>query len=286
MTHWGSADDDRRAIESDLRPDDESQVMRESGIPPTHLRPSRDRLVDRTAECIEAALAESARTEANLNLLLRGLEQIVSGASASRESNSMLSRELDSLRDVLARSSAEEMALRQRVRLLEQAVERARRDAALERAFFLEQEDAFLAEILTDHEREVAELRRRLMDALTKSSQSGPAQKPSGTAARAAHESGSQLVHQGAPDTMLPRSGEVAVVRLGTLRIPRPAQSDPHDTPTPLPRSRTPAPSSKPPVVVQKPPIAARPVVGYSLRDGEVAEERVETPSTKNLRPS
>jgi len=280
MTYSGSraADHDRQAIESDPRPSDDGLGMRESGIPPAHLRPSRERLVDRTAECIEAALAESARTEANLNLLLRALEQIVAGASASRESNSMLSRELDSLSDVLARSGAEEMALRQRVRLLEQAVERARRDAALERAFFLEQEDAFLAEILTDHEREVAELRRRLMEALTKASQPGVSQRQSGTTVRPTLESGRQPVHQGAPDTVLPRSGEVAVVRLGTLKIPRPSPNDAHDRPTPVPRSSTPSPSSRPPVVVQKSHIATRPIVGYSLKDGEVAEERVETP--------
>jgi hypothetical protein len=159
-------------------------------------------------------------------------------------------------------------------------VERARRDAALERAFFLEQEDAFLAEILTDHEREVAELRRRLMDALTKASHSGAAQRPSGTTARATLESGNQPIHRGAPDTVLPKSGEVAVVRLGTLKIPRPTPNDPHDRPTPVPRSFTSAPSSKAPVIAQKPHIATRPIVGYSLKDGEIAEERVETPST------
>jgi hypothetical protein len=281
MSYSGAAGRGRREIEGDRPRDDDSQTMRESGIPPAHLRPPRERLIDKTAESIEAALAESARTEANLNLLLRGLEQIVAGASASRESNSMLSRELDSLRDVMARSSAEEMALRQRVRLLEQSVERARRDAALERAFFLEQEDAFLAEILTDHEREVAELRRRLMDALSNASQIGPAPRQSGTTARPKLETDGQPVHQGAPDTVLPRSGEVAVVRLGTLRIPRPTAAE-ENRPTPVPRSSTSAPSSKPPVVVQKPPMAARPIVGYSLKDGEVAEERVETtPSSR-----
>lgn len=279
MTYSGAADHDRDSIESEPRPDDNAgTTLRESGIPPAHLRPPRERLVDKTVECIEAALAESARTEANLNLLLRGLEQIVAGASASRDSNSMLSRELDSLRDVLARSSAEEMALRQRVRLLEQAVERARRDAALERAFFLEQEDAFLAEILTDHEREVAELRRRLMEALTRASQTAP--KQSGTTARPRHESDSEPVHRGAPDTVVPSSGEVAVVRLGTLKIPRPVQIEQQHRPTPFPRSFTPSPSSKPPVVVQKPHLATRPIVGYSLRDGEVAEEHIETPTT------
>lgn len=277
MTYSSAADQNRDRIDSNSASEGTSEHPRESGIPPTHLRRSRDRLIDLTAESIEAALAESARTEANLNLLLRGLEQIVAGASASRESNSMLSRELDNLRDVLARSSAEEMALKQRVRLLEQAVERARRDAALERAFFLEQEDAFLAEILTDHEREVAELRRRLMDALSRPSQSqqAPASRQSGMTSRIA----SEPIHHGAPDTVLPGSGEVAVVRLGTLRIPRPTANE-QERPTPIPRTPTPAPSSKPPVVLQKPPIASRPIVGYSLRDGEIAEERVETPSS------
>jgi hypothetical protein len=279
MTYFSAADRDPDRVDSQPPAEGTSErAPRESGIPPTHLRPTRERLVDMTAECIEAALAESARTEANLNLLLRGLEQIMAGASASRDSNSMLSRELDSLRDVLARSGAEEMALRQRVRLLEQAVERARRDATLERAFFLEQEDAFLAEILTDHEREVAELRRRLMDALSRASQATPASRQSGVSARASERS-AEPTHKGAPDTVLPGSGEVAVVRLGTLRVPR-ATPNEQERPTPLPRSSTPAPTSRPPVLLQKPPIASRPIVGYSLRDGEVAEERVETPST------
>lgn len=256
VEHESVGDDDHKL-------DDPSRLpLRESGIPPAHMRPARERLVDQTAESIEAALAESARTEANLNLLLRGLEQIVSGAGAARDSNSMLSRELDNLRDALARSGAQEMALKQRVRLLEQAVERARRDAALERAFFLEQEDAFLAELLTEHEREIGELRRRLMEALARTPASG-------------------------------------VVRLGTIKIPRPATDDPEATPLPSSRepeaaapipysspapatlphvTPTPAPSSSKPPLARKPDPTTRPLVGYSLRHGEVAEERFHTP--------
>lgn len=287
MTHSGAAEDDGRDSN-----EPGANAMRESGIPPAESRYSHERIVvDRIEGNLETALAESARTEANLNLLLRALEQIVSGASAARESNSMLSRELDGLREHLARSGADEMALRQRVRLLELAVDRARREAALEREFFLEQEDAFLAELLTDHEREVAELRRRLAEALTRTPTSG-------------------------------------VVRLGTMKIPRPSPGGPtsNDSPpidllrndpdaTPIPRSSTPpgpmvapvvseasrptplpistpAPATFPNVaaasptpakvpLLQKPDPATRPLVGYSLRDGEVAEERIERHSRR-----
>src|ERR1041384_1237980 len=98
MTKAGAAPQERDQTQTG-RPDDTQQTLQESGIPPAHFRASYATLADKTAECIEAALAESARTEANLNLLLRGLEQIVAGASASRASKSILSPEPDILRD-------------------------------------------------------------------------------------------------------------------------------------------------------------------------------------------
>src|SRR5262249_9726022 len=49
-----------------------------------------------------------------------------------------------------------------RVQSLERQLETASRDAALARSRFIEQEDRFLAELLTDHEREVSDLRNKL----------------------------------------------------------------------------------------------------------------------------
>jgi hypothetical protein len=100
-----------------------------------------------------------------------------------------------------------------------------------------------------------------------------------------------------------PTSG---VVRLGTIKIPRPAHSDseatplptsrepappalvPRSTPAPatLPRSSpTPAPSSSKPPLAKKPDPTTRPLVGYSLREGEVAEERIQTPVSSTAKP-
>jgi hypothetical protein len=139
-------------------------------------------------EHIESALAECTRTEANLGSLLRGLTHLAAGATAAREANTTLLQELDALRELLGQSNEHEMSLRGRVRALEQALETSERDAALARAVLIEQEDLFLAELLTDHEREVARLERRLVEA--QASTSGTF--PSATLTRALAEAAAQ----------------------------------------------------------------------------------------------
>ena len=141
------------------------QRLRESGIPPAHERTwAAPTVAAEAGGHIEAALAECTRTEANLGSLLRGLTHLTAGATAAREANEALLQELDTIRQLLGRSNEHELSLRTRVRALEQALENAERDAALARALLIEQEDLFLAELLTDHERELEALERRLLE--------------------------------------------------------------------------------------------------------------------------
>ncbi|HEX4339257.1 MAG TPA: hypothetical protein VH062_25290 [Polyangiaceae bacterium] len=142
------------------------QQLRESGIPSAQERTwTTPTIAAEGVEHVETALAECTRTEANLGALLRGLTHLSAGANAARDANTSLLKELDTMRELLGRSNEHELSLRGRVRALEQALEDAERNAALARAVLLEQEDLFLAELLTDHERELGALKRRLSEA-------------------------------------------------------------------------------------------------------------------------
>ncbi|MEP7053028.1 MAG: hypothetical protein ABJB12_21870 [Pseudomonadota bacterium] len=138
----------------------------ESGIPPARLRDEVS--LEGGVERLELALAHVTRTEANLGLVLRGLKHLAAGATAARDANADLSRELDELRTHLARGNEEEHALRFRMGQLEQLLDVIRHESARERAFLIEQQDQFLVQIMNDHERQVADLRRMLKDALTR----------------------------------------------------------------------------------------------------------------------
>jgi hypothetical protein len=152
---------DRAPDSSPLRVSHNTQF--ESGIPPARLRANAS--LERGVEKLDLALAGVTRTEANLGLLVRGLKHLAAGAIAAREANTELSHELDALRTHLTRSHEEEHALRFRMSQLEQLLDVIRREGARERAFLIEQHDSFLVEIMTDHDRQVAELRRTLKEA-------------------------------------------------------------------------------------------------------------------------
>jgi hypothetical protein len=141
------------------------QRLRESGIPPAHERIwATPTIAAQADDHIESALAECTRAEANLGSLIRGLSHLTAGANAAREANTTLLNELDTMRELLGRSNEYELSLRLRVQGLEQALEASERDAALSRALLIEQEDLFLAELLSDHQHEVLTLQRRLAD--------------------------------------------------------------------------------------------------------------------------
>jgi hypothetical protein len=157
------------------------QRLRESGIPPAHERLwSGSTLTGEADEHIEAALAECTRAEANLGSFIRGLTHLAAGANAACEANATLLRELDQVRDLIGQSHAYELVLRHRVQSLEHQLEIASRDAAVARTRFIEQEDRFLAELLTDHERQVSDLRNKLARAEARNLRSLELDLPSG----------------------------------------------------------------------------------------------------------
>jgi|GEM_PF-968277 hypothetical protein len=139
----------------------------ESGIPPARLR--EDVSLEGGVERLELALAGVSRSEANLGLLIRGLKRLAAGAIAAREANTELTHELDALRAHLTRSNEEEHALRFRMGQLEQLLDVIRHETTRERAFLIEQQDSFLVEIISDHDRQIADLRRSFKEAAARS---------------------------------------------------------------------------------------------------------------------
>jgi hypothetical protein len=115
---------------------------------------------------VQLALAETSHAELNLGHLVRGLQHLVAGASAARDAHATLTRELSTLRELLALGGAAEQAAVERVRAAESALDSLRERSERERRRFIEEEDRFLAELIGDHEREVTGLKKRLADAL------------------------------------------------------------------------------------------------------------------------
>jgi hypothetical protein len=143
-----------------------SNTQFESGIPPARVREELSLQV--SEERLELALAGVSRTEANLGQLVRGLKHLAAGAAAAQQANLELVQELDELRAHLVHVNEEEIALRYRMTQLEQLLDVIRHESAHEREFLIEQQDLFLVEIMTDHDRQVADLRRSLREAATR----------------------------------------------------------------------------------------------------------------------
>jgi hypothetical protein len=134
----------------------------ESGIPPARLR-EESSLEDHVGR-MEMALAGVTRTEANLGLLIRGLKHLAGGVLAAREANTELTHELDALRTHLGARSEQEHALRFRMGQLEQLLDVIRHETSRERQFLIEQQDLFLIDIMSDHDRQIAELHRSIRE--------------------------------------------------------------------------------------------------------------------------
>ena len=155
---------DRAPDSSSLRVSTNTQ--HESGIPPARAR--QELALERSDEHLELALAGVSRTEANLGQLLRGLKHLASGAAAAREANLELLHELDELRAHLIHVNEEEVTLRHRMAQLEQLLDMMRHESGRERQFLIEQQDLFLVEILSDHERQIAQLHGTLREAVSR----------------------------------------------------------------------------------------------------------------------
>jgi hypothetical protein len=93
---------------------------------------------------------------------MRSIRDLSSGVTGAREANVQLLRELESMADLLGAANERQLALRNRVSLLEQTLERAQKEAANERNYILEQQDAFIAAMMEDHEQVVRELTAEL----------------------------------------------------------------------------------------------------------------------------
>lgn len=116
---------------------------------------------------VQAALAASIRTDASLSGLMRAIQELARGVGGAREANEQLVRELETLRELLGASNEQLLALKNRIRELEAECERQRAELGNDKAYLTEQYDAFLADLLDDHEQATDELRRE-RDALQK----------------------------------------------------------------------------------------------------------------------
>ena len=111
---------------------------------------------------LQAALSATSRADASLSTLMRAVRDLTMGVSSAREANVALVGELGALADLLGAANERQLALKNRIAYLEQSLTKAERDSASERAYILEQQDAFIAGMYEDHEHAVAELRREL----------------------------------------------------------------------------------------------------------------------------
>jgi hypothetical protein len=116
----------------------------------------------RSSSHLQAALTASGRAEQSLTTLMRAIRDLSSGVSGAREANLQLLRELEAMADMLGSANETQLALKNRVGLLEQTLERAHQEAKAERAYILEQQDAFIAAMMEDHEQVLVELHREL----------------------------------------------------------------------------------------------------------------------------
>jgi len=230
-----------------------TNTAHESGIPPARDRLARTADTDAALEQLESVLVQSTRGEANMSLLLRGLQHLTSGANAAREAHALLLRELEVLRARVGRVYEHEKVLLQRVRTLENALEAAAR----ERESWLVQEDAFLVELLDEqeqklltaqraHDRRLAELDQAL-DELQKQR---------------------DLARTEVTRLLYERDAAVALLNepiASTERVPSPPPSSV--------TTRSPLGSVKLPALKSKPAASSRPLVGYSVVHEDVAQD-------------
>ena len=242
------------------------KTAHESGIPPARDRLARSADTEQAIEQLEMVLVESTRAEANLGLLLRGLKHLASGADAAREANALLLHELETLRTRVAKVYENERVLQKRVQTLQNALDAAAR----ERASWLLQEDAFLAELLDDHEHQllgVQHVHDRRLAELDRAFDELRQQRD------LARTEVTRLIYE--------RDAAVALLNepiASTERTPSP--------PTPASGSRT-LGSVKLPALKSKPAASSRPLVGYSVVHEDVAQPRPASskPGTRPPRP-
>jgi hypothetical protein len=135
----------------------------ESGVPPA--RGGAASPFARSQAHAAAALSGCARAEANLANLLRGVQHLAAAVSSAREAKADIVQEIETLRALLGDAEEQQLTLKHRVALLEQALDRSERESEREKAFLLDEQDTFIAGLWDEHAHEVADLRRRLASA-------------------------------------------------------------------------------------------------------------------------
>jgi chromosome segregation ATPase len=116
------------------------------------MAPDTDRDPDQR---LRAALEASTRTEASLTALMRAVEQVTTGVSGAQQANERLTVELATARELLADAT-------QQRRQTEEALARLRAEWQRERQFMIDEQDRFLAGLLSEHEEALAALRREM----------------------------------------------------------------------------------------------------------------------------
>lgn len=111
---------------------------------------------------LHAALSASGKAEASLSTLMRSIRDLSAGVSGAREANVQLLRELEAMSDLLGAANERQLALKNRIGLLEQSLERSHVESQRERAYILDQQDAFICAMMEDHEQVVNELHREM----------------------------------------------------------------------------------------------------------------------------
>lgn len=117
-------------------------------------------------EQLRTAVAASARAEASLSALQRAIQQVASGVTGAKEANEHLSAELHRVRELLASTNEQRLALRNRADQLEAELARAHADAKADRDFLIEEQDRFLTALLEEHEATVERIDRERQRAL------------------------------------------------------------------------------------------------------------------------
>jgi hypothetical protein len=264
-TH-GAASDEAGPDSSALRVS--QNTAHESGIPPARDRLARSADTEHALEQLELVLVESTGAEANLGLLLRGLKHLANGAGAAREANALLIHELETLRARVAKVYENESVLQQRVQMLENALD----GAARERTSWLLQEDAFLAELLDDHEQKLLTVQRAHDHRLAELDQAFDELRRQRDLARTEV---TRLIYE--------RDAAVALLNepiASTERTPSPPTASAVGV-------RTTLGSVKLPALKSKPAASSRPLVGYSVVHEDVAQPRPASskPGTRPPRP-
>jgi hypothetical protein len=297
----------RRFLRSDPELRTESEPP-EGPLRPSHVAPT---LAARAEAHAQAALSASVRAEARLGSLFRTIQHFSAAVSSAREANDLVSQELDQLRELLESSNEQQMELRHRVTVLEQALARTEQQAAREREFLIDQQDAFILLLCQEQERDVQELLRLRLERDQLAGDLGRVQSQRDEAqaavVRIASERDQALIELSRtrsserprvnPGPKSEPAGQPvakleleALTRSETQSAPPSAQSAPPSAQS-APPSAQPAtspspvssdssqsgaiPTSKTPLK-SKPDPSTRPLIGYSLAGDEVAEETIE----------